>query len=223
MKKSRILTLVVLCGLLIGVYSLLFWPSERPITEAQEQVSVQIDDSSVVATYSNLCRVTATRREVFFDFAVSVRSGKSGQAQVPINRRIVTNLYTAKRMLHAMKLTVQRHEAAFGVLRGQDGSNQDSEEVELDASRVLPSYANFCRVTGTPEELILDFGLNPQPFGVPAKPIPVQWRILANFFTGKQLVLDLESAIKRYEAAHGELETDVRRRLRPEALTLPEQ
>ena len=27
-----------------------------------------------------------------------------------------TNYYTAKRMLHALQLTVQRHEATFGVL-----------------------------------------------------------------------------------------------------------
>ena len=31
-------------------------------------------------------------------------------------QRIVTNYYTAKRMLHALNLTVQRHEQAFGVL-----------------------------------------------------------------------------------------------------------
>jgi len=26
-------------------------------------------------------------------------------------------------------------------------------------ANVISSYANFCRVTGTPEELIIDFGL----------------------------------------------------------------
>ena len=34
-------------------------------------------------------------------------------------------------------------------------------------------YTDFCRVTGTPEELIIDFGLTPQPFGVPTVPIHV--------------------------------------------------
>src|SRR5262249_10833521 len=37
-------------------------------------------------------------------------------------------------------------------------------EVVVDDSATLPSYSNFCRVTATPEEVILDFGLNPQPF-----------------------------------------------------------
>ena len=35
---------------------------------------------------------------------------------VTITQRIVTNYYTAKRMLHALHLSVQRHEQAFGVL-----------------------------------------------------------------------------------------------------------
>ena len=35
---------------------------------------------------------------------------------IPINMRVVINFYTAKRMLHALQLAVQRHEQAFGVL-----------------------------------------------------------------------------------------------------------
>jgi hypothetical protein len=35
---------------------------------------------------------------------------------VQITQRIVTNYFTAKRMLHALHLSVQRHEQAFGVL-----------------------------------------------------------------------------------------------------------
>ena len=55
-------------------------------------------------------------------------------------------------------------------------------QVQIDDSKALALYANFCRVTGTPEELIIDFGLNPQPFGVPTEPIPVTQRIITNFF-----------------------------------------
>ena len=35
---------------------------------------------------------------------------------IPALHRIITNLYPAKRMLHALAMTVQRHEAAFGAL-----------------------------------------------------------------------------------------------------------
>ena len=35
--------------------------------------------------------------------------------------------------------------------------------VEVKDAGINACYANFCRVTGTPEELIVDFGLNPNP------------------------------------------------------------
>jgi hypothetical protein len=35
---------------------------------------------------------------------------------VKVNHRLVTNYYTAKRMLHALHLSIQRHEQAFGTL-----------------------------------------------------------------------------------------------------------
>ncbi len=35
--------------------------------------------------------------------------------------------------------------------------------ISVDESRAHCAYANFCRVTGSPEELIIDFGLNAQP------------------------------------------------------------
>ena len=36
------------------------------------------------------------------------------------------------------------------------------EVLSVDESKVVSLYANFCRVTGTPEELIVDFALNPR-------------------------------------------------------------
>jgi hypothetical protein len=88
-------------------------------------------------------------------------------------------------------------------------------QVEIDDSKVLALYANFCRVTGTPEELIIDFGLNPQPFGVPTHPIPVTQRIITNFYTAKRMMHALSLTIQRHEAAFGVLETDVQKRMRP--------
>jgi hypothetical protein len=87
-------------------------------------------------------------------------------------------------------------------------------QVEIDDSKVLALYANFCRVTGTPEELIIDFGLNPQPFGIPTHPIPVTQRIITNFYTAKRMLHALNLTIQRHEAAFGVLETDVQKRVR---------
>lgn len=87
--------------------------------------------------------------------------------------------------------------------------------VQIDDSKVIASYANFCRVTGTPEEVIIDFGLNPQPIGIPSQPISVNQRIVMNFFTAKRMLHALQLTIQRHEATFGVLETDIQKRVRP--------
>ena len=88
-------------------------------------------------------------------------------------------------------------------------------QVQIDDSKVLASYANFCRVTGTPEELIIDFGLNPQPVGIPSQPIAVTQRIITNFYTAKRMLHALQLTVQRHEATFGVLEIDVNKRVRP--------
>ncbi len=88
-------------------------------------------------------------------------------------------------------------------------------QVVVDASKAHACYANFCRVTGTPEELIIDFGLNSQPMGIPSEPIEVNERLVVNYFTAKRLAAALMMALQRHEAAFGVLETDVQKRVRP--------
>lgn len=97
----------------------------------------------------------------------------------------------------------------------QQAAPQQPPQVKVDDSKAAALYANFCRVTGTPEELIVDFGLNPQPFGVPTEPIAVNQRIVLNFFTAKRLLGALQMSLQRHEAAFGVLETDVQKRVLP--------
>jgi hypothetical protein len=94
-------------------------------------------------------------------------------------------------------------------------AQQQRMQLEIDDSKVYALYANFCRVTGTPEELIIDFGLNPQPVGIPTHPIPVTQRIITNFYTAKRMLRALELTIQRHETTFGVLETDVQKRVRP--------
>ena len=89
-------------------------------------------------------------------------------------------------------------------------------EVKFDDSRTIACYANFCRVTGTPEELIIDFGLNNQPMGTPTEPIQISQRIIVNFFTAKRLLGALSMSVQRHESAFGVLETDVQKRVQPQ-------
>lgn len=86
--------------------------------------------------------------------------------------------------------------------------------VEVDGSSVSASYANFCRVTGTPEEVLLDFGLNAHPFGQSPEPIKLDQRIVVNYYTAKRMLAALQLTVQRHEAAFGVLETDVQKRVR---------
>ena len=90
-----------------------------------------------------------------------------------------------------------------------------SMEALLDESKLVAFYANFARVMGTPEEVILDFGLNPEPFGVPSEPIRINDRIVVNLFTAKRLLTAMQTTVARHEAAFGVVETDVQKRLAP--------
>ena len=114
--------------------------------------------------------------------------------------------------------TPERAEAPPAASSG-DGATQSApvvrSQLRTDDSHVIACYANFARVTGTPEELILDFGLNPHPMGVPAEPVPVTQRIILNFFTAKRLLQALHMSIQRHEAVFGVLETDVQKRVTP--------
>ncbi len=88
--------------------------------------------------------------------------------------------------------------------------------LQVNDVNAVACYANFCRVTGSPEELIIDFGLNPQPVGVPKDPIEVKQRVIMNFYTAKRLLAALQMSVQRHEAVFGVLETDVQKRLRPQ-------
>jgi hypothetical protein len=95
------------------------------------------------------------------------------------------------------------------------GPAAQQQPIQIDDSQIVALYANFCRVTGTPEELMIDFGLNPQPFDVPTVPVPVTQRVVVNFYTAKRMMHALQMTIERHESTFGVLETNVQRRVRP--------
>ena len=95
----------------------------------------------------------------------------------------------------------------------QAAQQPQPDQVEVDDSEALACYANFCRVTGTPEELLIDFGLNPQTSAVPTQPIVVTQRIVTNLYTAKRLLHVLQLTVQRHEAMFGALEIDVQKRV----------
>jgi len=90
---------------------------------------------------------------------------------------------------------------------------QQRTAVQVDDTETVCTYANFCRVTGSPEELIVDFALNPQPMGAPTSPIQIKQRTVMNYYTAKRLLAALQMSVQRHEAVFGVLETDITKRV----------
>jgi hypothetical protein len=89
------------------------------------------------------------------------------------------------------------------------------EQVKISTDGIIPSYANLCRVTSTPEEVIMDFAINPNAFGkVLDEPLKLSHRIIMNYHAAKRVALILGETIRRHEAAYGSLELDPRKRVK---------
>ncbi len=87
--------------------------------------------------------------------------------------------------------------------------------IEVDDSRAVATYSNFCRVRGGPDELMIDFGLNMQGLGagVPSKPVPIDHRIVLNYVTAKRMLHALALAVQHHESIFGPIEVDAQKRM----------
>lgn len=103
----------------------------------------------------------------------------------------------------------------------QPAQAQQPPQFPVDSSNLSTIYANFCRVTGTPEELVLDFGLNTQMAPVATEPVKLTHRLIVNYFTAKRLLGALHMAVQQHEAVYGVLETDIQKRARQMAAPRP--
>lgn len=102
---------------------------------------------------------------------------------------------------------------AMPAAEGQ-GAPQVPPQFSVDTSSLSTAYANFCRVTGTPEELVLDFGLNTQMNPTPNEPVKLTHRLVVNYFTAKRLLGALHMAVQQHENVYGVLEIDIQKRVR---------
>jgi hypothetical protein len=89
---------------------------------------------------------------------------------------------------------------------------QQQSEIILNDKTAHSAYSNFARVTATPEEVIIDFGLNPNPFMQGKQEVVVTQRLIMNFYTAKRLLSALGMTLQRHEQTFGSVELDVRRR-----------
>src|SRR5688500_2291392 len=89
---------------------------------------------------------------------------------------------------------------------------QQAPSFPTDYSNLSTVYTNFCRVNVTPEELVLDFGLNTQITPTPSESIKLTHRVVMNFFTAKRLLNALAAVVNQHERQFGVLELDFQRR-----------
>jgi hypothetical protein len=90
--------------------------AQEPGQPAQQQAEIVLDDKSAHAAYSNFARVTATPEEVIIDFGLNPNPFMAGKQEVKVTQRLIMNFYTAKRLASALGMTLQRHEATFGMI-----------------------------------------------------------------------------------------------------------
>jgi hypothetical protein len=97
---------------------------------------------------------------------------------------------------------------------GQPAAAQAPPQFPTDYSQLSTVYTNFCRVSVTPEELVLDFGLNTQMTPNPQEAIRLTHRVVMNFYTAKRLMNALIGVVSQFENTYGALELDFQRRVR---------
>lgn len=85
---------------------------------------------------------------------------------------------------------------------------------QIVQDKLTTCYANVCRIAQTPNEVILDFGMNPNFFGqILDEPLRLEQRVIMSHDAAKRLCLHLTQNIQAYEAKYGVIELDLSKRL----------
>lgn len=88
-------------------------------------------------------------------------------------------------------------------------------QVPIEDAEMENVYVNFYRVSGNPDEVLLDLGMYSQIFGAAGpEPVRLKHRVVMNFVTAKKLAEVLRMVVARHEQAYGVVEIDPNRRLR---------
>jgi len=85
----------------------------------------------------------------------------------------------------------------------------------VDSAPAPVTYTNFVRVSVTPEEFVLDLGLNIDSAPDAHKSVRTSNRIVMNYYTAKRLTGALQNVVQAHETAYGPLELDFQKRLLP--------
>jgi len=96
-------------------------------------------------------------------------------------------------------------------------TGQTQVRLRVDERNMTTSYANAFRTNGTPDEVMLDFGLNlvgqaPGEQNQPEILFQVNNRVIMNYYSAKRLAITLSQLIRRHEEQFGELEMNAANR-----------
>jgi Protein of unknown function (DUF3467) len=101
--------------------------------------------------------------------------------------------------------------------KGQPIPPPAAVDFPIDHAPIPVTYTNFAHVSVTPEEVILDLGLNSQMTVDPKEPIRMSNRVVMNYYAAKRLANALSGVVQQYEATYGPVETDYQKRMLPGA------
>ena len=148
------------------------------------------------------------------------RVGEPGLAQQNGGRRLHRSAQSRRESPNA------RLQKAFAVARAagypsrpisqkKTMPEETQPQLAVDASNLRSSYANVCRIAQTPNEVIIDFGMNPNFFGqILDEPLKLDNRVIMSHDAAKRLCLHLTATIQNFEARYGTIELDVTKRLK---------
>ena len=96
-------------------------------------------------------------------------------------------------------------------------TQQSPLPLQLSAQQTSIHFANLCRGSMTPEEVLLDFGINPNAFArINDEPVQITARIVMTPPSAKRLLHLLHVMLSRHEETFGPIPVDPRR-LTPDA------
>jgi hypothetical protein len=88
-------------------------------------------------------------------------------------------------------------------------NQQRQVQLRIDESKMATTYANTIRTSTTPDEVVLDFGVNlPVPSQGEQTPVimfSVGSRVVMNWRGAKRLAISLGQVIRQFEERHGEI------------------
>ena len=88
-------------------------------------------------------------------------------------------------------------------------ANRVVPKVRWHSDNLNSSYANVCNVTGTQEEMVLNFGVNHTwDRGTQEVEIQLTNRVILSPFTAKRLMVLLSRLINEHESRYGEIKLD---------------